>query len=290
MSSETFTRSDFVHLHVHTEYSMLDGAAQVKPLFKEVQRLGMPAVAMSDHGNMFGAYDFQNVARDFADVKPIIGIEAYVAPSDRRNRKQEFWATSGQRDNNVDGEGGKDISGAGRYLHMTMWAKNAAGLRNLFALSSLASFEGFYGKPRMDNEILAQRAEGIIATTGCPSGAVQTRLRLGQFEEACAAAAELQDIFGKDNFYLELMDHGVDIERQVRQDLLRVAKRLDLPLLATNDLHYTHREDAKAHGALLCIQTGDRLSNPNRFHFTGDAARGHRDRRGSGLLGRSDAH
>ena len=269
MSSETFTRSDFVHLHVHTEYSMLDGAAQVKPLFKEVQRLGMPAVAMSDHGNMFGAYDFQNVARDFADVKPIIGIEAYVAPSDRRNRKQEFWATSGQRDNNVDGEGGKDISGAGRYLHMTMWAKNAAGLRNLFALSSLASFEGFYGKPRMDNEILAQRAEGIIATTGCPSGAVQTRLRLGQFEEACAAAAELQDIFGKDNFYLELMDHGVDIERQVRQDLLRVAKRLDLPLLATNDSHYVTEDQADSHDDLLCVGVGRNKDDANRFRFNG---------------------
>ncbi|GAB3585008.1 DNA polymerase III subunit alpha [Calidifontibacter terrae] len=269
MSSQSHTRSDFVHLHVHTEYSMLDGAAQVKPLLKEVERLGMPAVAMSDHGNIFGAYDFQNAAREFETVKPIIGIEAYVAPSDRRNRKQEFWANSGQRDNNVDSEGGKDISGGGRYLHMTMWAKNAQGLRNLFALSSRASFEGFYGKPRMDIELFEQYAGDIIATTGCPSGAVQTRLRLGQFDEAVQAAGELREIFGKDNFYLELMDHDVAIERQVREDLLRVAKKLDLPLLATNDSHYVTEDQADSHDDLLCVGVGRNKDDPSRFRFNG---------------------
>ncbi|NHN56023.1 DNA polymerase III subunit alpha [Calidifontibacter sp. DB0510] len=259
---------NFVHLHVHTEYSMLDGAAKVAPLFAEVERLGMPAVAMSDHGNMFGAYDFYTAAKD-TGVAPIIGIEAYVAPSTRHSRQQEFWATGGQRDNNVDGEGGKDVSGGGRYTHMTMWAKNAQGLRNLFALSSLASFEGYYMKPRMDRELLSQRSEGIIATTGCPSGEVQTRLRLGQFDQAVEAAAAYQDIFGKENFYLELMDHGVDIERQVRRDLLRLAEKLDLPLLATNDSHYVTEDQADSHDDLLCVGVGKNKDTPGRFKFNG---------------------
>jgi DNA polymerase-3 subunit alpha len=258
----------FVHLHVHTEYSMLDGAAKNGKLFAEVGRQGMPAVAMSDHGNMFGAYEFHQVAVK-SGVKPIIGIEAYVAPESRFLKKPVFWAAGGQRGVDADGEGGKDVSGGGRYTHMTMWAVDAQGLRNLFRLSSLASMEGYYGKPRMDRELIAQHAAGIIATTGCPSGEVQTRLRLGQYGEAVQAAAAYQDIFGKENYFLELMDHGLDIERGVRENLLRIARELNIPLLATNDSHYVTEDQADAHDNLLCIGVGKNKDDPNRFRFNG---------------------
>ncbi|MEO3886918.1 DNA polymerase III subunit alpha [Nonomuraea sp. B5E05] len=257
----------FVHLHVHTEYSMLDGAAKIKPLFKEAARLDMPAIAMSDHGNMFGAYEFQKVAKD-SPVKPIIGIEAYVAPGSRFFKKPVFWGSRAET-GVADGEGGKDVSGGGRFTHMTMWAKDADGLRNLFRLSSLASVEGYYGKPRMDQELVSQHAAGIIATTGCPSGAVQTRLRLGQYDEAVKVAGEYQEIFGKENYFLELMDHGIDIEREVRADLLRLARQLDIPLLVTNDSHYVTEDQADAHDSLLCVGVGKNKDDPNRFRFNG---------------------
>jgi DNA polymerase-3 subunit alpha len=260
----------FVHLHNHTEYSMLDGAQKLKPMFAEVERQGMPAVAMSDHGNMFGAYEFWQVARG-TGVKGIVGIEAYVAPSSRFNRKQEFWGPGGQRAMSDDGEGSKDVSGGGRFTHMTMWAQNPQGLRNLFRLSSLASFEGQFpaGKPRMDRDLISEHSSGIIATTGCPSGEVQTRLRLGQYEEAVKAAAAYQDIFGKENYFLELMDHGLDLERNVRDGLLRIAKDLGIPLLATNDAHYVTEDQADAHDNLLCIGVGKNKDDPNRFRFNG---------------------
>jgi DNA polymerase-3 subunit alpha len=258
----------FVHLHVHTEYSMLDGAAKNGKLIAEVERQTMPAVAMSDHGNMFGAYEFHKIAKTSA-VKPIIGIEAYVAPESRFHKKPVFWAPGGQRSVSADGEGGKDVSGGGRYTHMTMWAENAQGLRNLFKLSSLASMEGYYMKPRMDRELIAANAAGIIATTGCPSGEVQTRLRLGQYAEAVKAAGAYQDIFGPENYFLELMDHGLDIERNVREDLLRLAKQLNIPLLATNDSHYVTEDQADAHDNLLCIGVGKNKDDPNRFRFNG---------------------
>ena len=261
--------SDFVHLHVHTEYSTLDGAAKNSLLFAEAARQGMPAVAMSDHGNMFGAYEFFQTAKNHP-VKPIIGIEAYVAPSSRFNRTPEFWSTGKREVADLDAEGTKDVSGGGRYTHMTMWAENAEGLRNLFRLSSLASFEGYYLKPRMDRELLSQYGKGIIATTGCPSGEVQTRLRLGQYDEALAAAAAYRDIFGKENYYLEIMDHGVPIERMVREDLLRIAKDLKLPLLLTNDSHYVTADQADAHDNLLCVGVGRNKDEPNRFRFNGD--------------------
>jgi DNA polymerase-3 subunit alpha len=258
----------FVHLHNHTQYSLLDGAQKLPILFKKIEEEGMPAVAMSDHGNMFGAYEFFQVAKK-TPVKPIIGIEAYVAPSSRFNRKPEFWGPGGQRAVSDDGEGSKDVSGGGRFTHMTMWAEHAQGLRNLFRLSSLASFEGYYGKPRMDKELIAQYAGGIIATTGCPSGEVQTRLRLGQFDVALKAASEYQDIFGKDNYFLELMDHGLDLERNVREGLLQIAKQLDIPLLATNDSHYVHEHEADSHDTLLCIGVGKNKDDPGRFRFNG---------------------
>ncbi|OAN28557.1 DNA polymerase III subunit alpha [Mycolicibacterium iranicum] len=252
----------FVHLHNHTEYSMLDGAAKVKPMLAEAQRLEMPAIGMTDHGNMFGASEFYNAATD-AGIKPIIGVEAYIAPASRFETKRVLWGDPSQKSD--------DVSGSGSYTHMTMVAENATGLRNLFKLSSLASFEGQLGKwSRMDAEIIAEYAEGIIATTGCPSGEVQTRLRLGHFDEAVAAAAKWREIFGPENFFLELMDHGLDIERRVREGLLEIGQRLGIPPLATNDCHYVTREASRNHEALLCVQTGKTLSDPTRFKFDGD--------------------
>ena len=254
--------SQFVHLHNHTEYSMLDGAAKVKPMVLEAMRLGMPAIGMTDHGNMFGASEFYNTATK-EGIKPIIGIEAYIAPASRFNTKRVTWGDPSQKSD--------DVSGSGSYTHMTMVAENATGLRNLFKLSSLASFEGQLGKwSRMDAEIIAEHSAGIIATTGCPSGEVQTRLRLGQYEEAVAAASKWQDIFGKENFFLELMDHGIEIERRVREGLLDIGKKLGIRPLATNDCHYVTREASHNHEALLCIQTGKTLSDPTRFKFDGD--------------------
>ena len=246
----------FVHLHVHTEYSMLDGAARVDELVKEVANQGMPAIAITDHGNVFGAYEFNKKAIA-AGVKPIIGIEAYVAPESRFEKKRVKWADGGE----------DDVSGGGAYTHMTMLAENNVGLSNLFKLSSLASLEGYYYKPRMDRDLLSKYATGIIATTGCPGGEIQTRLRMGAYKEAIKAASDFRDIFGADNFFLEVMDHGIDIETRVKADLLKLGKELGLPLLATNDLHYTHHADAASHEALLCVQSGSTLADPKRFKF-----------------------
>lgn len=254
-------KSSFVHLHNHTEFSMLDGMAKVDMLADEVVRQGMPAVGMTDHGNMFGSNAFYRRMVD-AGVKPIIGIEAYMAPESRFNKKRVLWGTPDQKRD--------DVSASGAYLHQTMLAENATGLRNLFKLSSLASYEGQLGKwPRMDAELIAEHADGIIATTGCPSGDVQTRLRLGQYDSALEAAAMWQDIYGKDNYFLELMDHGLHIERRVREDLLRIGQTLDLPPLVTNDCHYVLESQAPAHEAMLCVQTGKTLLDPDRFKFDG---------------------
>jgi DNA polymerase-3 subunit alpha len=262
------SNDSFVHLHVHTEYSMLDGAAKIAPLFAEAKRLGMPAVGMTDHGNMYGADEFYQQAKK-AGLKPIIGIEAYLAPESRFHKKPVFWGQSNQRGADEFGEGG-DVSGGGAYTHMTMLARNSTGLRNLFRLSSLASMQGYYRKPRMDRELISEYHEGIIATTGCPSGEVQTRLRLGQRDEALRAAADYRDIFGPENFFLELMDHGLPIERSVREGLLEVGRALDLKPLATNDSHYVTKDQADSHSALLCVQSGKTLNDPNRFKFDGD--------------------
>ncbi|PRW62279.1 DNA polymerase III subunit alpha [Actinopolyspora mortivallis] len=259
----------FAHLHVHTEYSMLDGAAKLDPLFAEAERLGQPAVAMTDHGNMFGAHDFYSRARK-SNVKPIIGMEAYVAPASRYHKKPVFWGKARTNEDGESTETGGDVSGGGSYTHMTMWARNATGLRNLFRLSSLASFQGYYRKPRVDRELIAEHAEGIMATTGCPSGEVQTRLRLGQYREALQAASDYRDIFGEENFFLELMDHGLPIEKNVREDLLRIRSELGLTPVATNDSHYVTADQAESHGALLCVQTGKTLSDPKRFKFDSD--------------------
>ncbi|MEE2569619.1 DNA polymerase III subunit alpha [Pseudarthrobacter sp. J64] len=264
----TSSNASFVHLHNHTEYSMLDGAARLGELFNETERLGMPALATTDHGYLFGAFDFWKRATD-QGIKPIIGVEAYVTPGTARTDKSRVrWGDESQRKD--------DISGGGSYTHMTLLSYNNAGMRNLFRASSIASLDAVFGKwPRLDRELLNTYSEGLIATTGCPSGEIQTRLRLGQYREALEAASEFRDIFGAENYFCELMDHGLDIERRVTGDLLRLAKELNLPLVATNDLHYTHEHDAKAHEALLAIQSGSTLLEPSydnggsRFAFSG---------------------
>ncbi|OFQ34140.1 DNA polymerase III subunit alpha [Rothia sp. HMSC071C12] len=251
---------EFTHLHVHTEYSMLDGAARLGDLFTHAKELGMKSMATSDHGFLFGAFDFWRQAKAH-DIKPIIGVEAYLTPGTHRTDRSRVRWGDGSRD---------DVSGGGAYTHMTMWAETTEGMHNLFRASSIASLEGQLYKPRMDREVLQTYSKGLIATTGCPSGEVQTRLRLGQFDEAVQAASEFRDIFGKDNFYCEVMDHGLDIERNVQEDLHRLAKKLNLPFVATNDLHYTRQEDHTAHAALLCVQSGSTLTDPKRFKFDAD--------------------
>ena len=255
-----------MHLHVHTEYSMLDGAARLGALTERAAELGMPAVAMTDHGNVFGAYEFYKKAQA-AGVKPIIGIEAYFTPNISRFEKKGV--------NFYDG-GPDDVSARGAYTHMTLLSESTEGMHNLFRLSTGSWRDGFFKQPRMDRELLAQHARGIIGTTGCPSGEVQVHLRYGNYDAARKAAGDFQDILGRENYFLELMDHGLDIEKRVRDGLLRLARDLQIPLLATNDSHYVMREDAKAQEHLLCINSGSTMDIPagdgpgQRFAFSGD--------------------
>ncbi len=253
----------FVHLHVHTEYSMLDGAARIDALFQKAAEHRMPALATTDHGYVFGAYEFWATAQKFG-VKPIIGVEAYLTPGTHRTDKTRVRWGEG------DSSSRDDVSGSGAYTHMTLLARTTGGMHNLFRMSSLASLEGFYFKPRIDRELLATYGQGLIGTTGCAGGEIQTRLRMGQYRQAVEAAAEFRDIFGAENFYCEVMDHGIDVERRTMADLLRLAAQLRLPLLATNDLHYTDAADAKAHAALLCVQSASTLMDPARFKFDAD--------------------
>lgn len=253
-------KDSFVHLHVHTEYSMLDGAARISPLTEEAAKMGMPAIAITDHGNNFGAYEFYQTAKSHG-IKPIIGIEAYLTPGTSRTDKTRVqWGNGGE----------DDVSGSGAYTHLTMFAQTTEGMYNLFKMSSKAWLDGFYFKPRMDRELLQEYSKGVIATTGCASGEIQTLLRLGLYDRALESAAFYRDVFGKDNYFVEIMDHGIDIERRSMSDLLKLAKELNLPLVATNDLHYTHASDASSHEALLCVQSGTNLLDPNRFKFDGN--------------------
>jgi len=259
-SGQPSAEKSFVHLHCHTEYSMLDGAAKIDDLFAEAARLGMPAVGITDHGYLFGVYEFWKKSKKHG-VKPIIGLEAYLTPgTSRHDRTRVRWG-DGSRD---------DVSGGGAYTHVTLLARNTTGMHNLFRIGSLASLEGYLYKPRADRELLSTYGEGLIATTGCPSSEIQTRLRFGQYEEARRTAAEFQEVFGKENYFCELMDHGLEIEKRVQKDLLRLAGDLDIPVIASNDLHYTRPEDAKAHAVLLCVQSGATLADPKRFKFGAD--------------------
>ncbi len=239
---------------------MLDGAARLKELVSRTEELGMDAIAVTDHGNMFGAYEFYKAAKGTA-VKPIIGLEAYLTPKTHRSERKRVQFGDGT---------GDDVASKGAYTHMTIWSENSTGMHNLFRLSSLSSLEGFFYKPRADRELLNRYAGGLLATTGCPSGEVQTYLRLGQYRQAVESAAEFRDIFGAGNFYVELMDHGLDIENRVRQDLLRLARDLSLPLVATNDLHYVRASNAEDHDTLLCVSAGANKDTPNRFKFDGN--------------------
>jgi DNA polymerase III alpha subunit/intein/homing endonuclease len=254
------SNKSFVHLHVHADGSALDGLSQVKKMVPRALELGQTSLAITDHGSMSATYDLYKATKG-TDLKPIYGIEAYLAPAVPRTHKEPVrWA---------DG-GGDDVSGAGAYTHMTMWAETNEGLHNLFRLSSEAYLTGFYRKPRMDEELLRKYHKGIIATTGCPSGEVQTWLRIGNYEKAKEAAAKFAEIFGEGNFFVELMDHGLEIERIVIPQLLQIAKELGLPTVATNDSHYTHQDDSHVHEALLCIGSGSKLEDPNRFKFDGN--------------------
>ena len=239
---------------------MLDGAARLKELVSRSEQLGMDALAVTDHGNLFGAYEFYKAAKA-SPVKAIIGLEAYLTPKTHRSERKRVQFGDGT---------GDDVASKGAYTHLTIWAESNVGMHNLFRLSSRSSLEGFFYKPRADRELLAEYANGCIATTGCPSGEVQTYLRLGQYAKARESAAEFRDIFGAGNYFLELMDHGLDIEKRVRADLLKLAGELSLPLVATNDLHYVNAADAEAHDVLLCVSSGSNKDTPNRFQFNGD--------------------
>ncbi|MFC2698259.1 MAG: DNA polymerase III subunit alpha, partial [Bifidobacterium dentium] len=266
------TSGNFVQLHNHTHYSLLDGASKIPDLVKRAKELNMPAVGITDHGNMHGAYEMWSTAVN-AGIKPIIGIEAYVTPETaRQDPTRVSWDTNWNPDldPNHRKRNPNDVSGGGLITHLTMWAETDEGLVNLMKASTDANLEGRVMRyPRMDKEILSKYSKGIIASSGCPSGIIQTRLLLGQFDEALRAAGELQDIFGRDNFYIEFMDHGLNIERQVTDGLLDIAKKLNAPLLATNDSHYVRAEDAGAQDAMLCINSGSTLDEPGRFKFDG---------------------
>ena len=257
------TEDRFVHLHVHTEFSMLDGAARLGDLMYEAAKLKMPAVAMTDHGNLYGAYDFYKTAREHG-IKPIIGLEGYYAPQGRFERRPFDFGGGFDEGTPEDPTAGR---GKFSYTHMTLWAENTAGMHNLFRLSSLASLEGYYHKPRFDRDLLERYGKGLIGTTGGPSGEVNRWLQAGQYDKALAAAADFRDILGAGNYFCEVMEHGLDIEKRFREDLLRIARSLELPIVATNDLHYVHAEDAATHDVLLCIGTRTTMDDPKRFRF-----------------------
>ncbi|MFN7148204.1 MAG: PHP domain-containing protein, partial [Microthrixaceae bacterium] len=252
----------FVHLHQHTEYSMLDGAARIGDVVSSAVADGQPAMGITDHGNMYGVLDFYKECRN-QGVKPIIGSELYMAHEARDERLQLRGAR-------MDDSGGEAEGGKKPYYHLTTLVENATGYKNLIQLSSRAFMEGYYRKPKIDWEILAEHSEGLIVTTGCLGGHVLQAMMNSGYEAACAKAGRLLEIFGRDHLFVELQDHGIPEQHRTNPELVRLAKRLRLPLLATNDSHYVHQHDAVAHDALLCVQTGSLMSDPDRFKFHGD--------------------
>jgi DNA polymerase-3 subunit alpha len=251
----------FTHLHLHTEFSMLDGASRIGEVVAAAAADGQPAIGITDHGNMYGVLDFYRACRD-QGVKPIIGTEAYMAHDSRFERPP--------RRGRVDDSGGDTEGGKKLYYHLTLLAENDAGYKNLIQLASRAFLEGYYYKPRLDWELLEAHSEGVIASTGCLGGHVLQSLLQGDEKGALEKAARLQDIFGRDNLFVEIQDHGIPEQRRTLPQLFDIARKIGAPLLATNDGHYTHREDAVAHDALLCVQTGSLMSDPDRFKFHGD--------------------
>lgn len=239
---------NFAHLHVHTEYSLLDGSNKIKEYVERVKELGMNSAAITDHGVMYGVIDFYRAARS-AGIKPILGCEVYVAPNSRFDREIS---------------GGED-----RYYHLVLLAENNTGYANLMKIVSKGFVEGYYYKPRVDKQILREYSEGIIALSACLAGEVQRYLTKGLYEEAKKAALEYRDIFGEENYFLELQDHGIPEQALVNQRLLQMSEELGIDLVVTNDVHYTYAEDAKPHDILLCIQTGKKLSDENRMRYEG---------------------
>jgi DNA polymerase-3 subunit alpha len=250
----------FTHLHVHTEFSMLDGAARLDEMVAKAVADGQPAIGMTDHGNMYGTLEFYKECNK-QGVKPIIGTEAYMAHDHRSERPA--------RRGRIDDSGGDTEGGKKLYYHLILLAENDIGYRNLIQLSSLAFLEGYYYKPRMDWELLEKYHEGLIATTGCLGGHVLQALLQGDEKGAVEKAGRLQEIFGKDNLFVEIQDHGLAAQHDTNPKLVEIAKKIGAPLLATNDSHYTHREDHESHDALLCVQTGALISDPKRFKFEG---------------------
>ena len=239
----------FAHLHVHTEYSLLDGSNKIKECVARVKELGMDSVAITDHGVMFGVIDFYRAAKA-EGIKPILGCEVYVAPGSR-----------------FDKEPG--VRGEDRYYHLVLLAENDQGYHNLMKIVSRGFTEGYYYKPRVDMEVLREFHEGIIALSACLAGEVQKNVLRGMYEEGKAAALRYQEIFGEGNFFLELQDHGMQEQKQVNQSLLRMSQETRIPLVATNDVHYTYAEDEKPHDMLLCIQTGKKLADEDRMRYEG---------------------
>jgi len=242
--------SQFVHLHLHTDYSMLDGACDVEKLVSRVQELGMPAVAMTDHGNIFGAVHFVNAAHK-AGIKPIVGCELYVCKKEDHNIQR----TPPEGDT---------------YNHLLVLAENEEGYRNLVRITSEASLHGFYYKPRVSKRFLSEHSKGLIALSGCLKGEVAEFLTEEKYEAAKQVAATYRDIFGRDNFFLEVQDQGLEQEHKIRRDLHQLEKDLGVPLVATNDSHYLCEDDAHAQDVMLCIQTAKSIQDPNRMKFHGN--------------------
>jgi DNA polymerase-3 subunit alpha len=251
----------FTHLHTHTEFSMLDGASRVGDAVAAAVADGQPALGITDHGNMYGVPDFYRACRD-AGITPVLGTEAYMAGESRHERPR--------RRGRVDDTGGDADGGEKLYYHLILLATSNAGYANLMKLSSKAYLEGYFYKPRLDWELLAQHSEGLVATTGCLGGVVNQALLRGDVAGATAKAGRLQDIFGKDNLFVEIQDHGLPEQARTNPLLIDLARELGAPLLATNDSHYTHRTDAAAHDALLCVQTGSTMDDPARFKLEGE--------------------
>ncbi|NNN00335.1 MAG: DNA polymerase III subunit alpha [Acidimicrobiaceae bacterium] len=251
----------FVHLHNHTEYSMLDGAARVEEMVLAAKADGQSAIGITDHGNLYGVIDFYETCRKH-DVTPILGIEAYMAANSRFERPP--------RRGKMDDTGGDTEGGQKLYHHLTLLAMTNQGYRNLRELSSLAFLEGYYYKPRLDWDLLEHHAEGLVATSGCLGGVVLQALLQDDYAKALELAGRLQTIFGRENFFIEMQDHGIAEQIRTNPELLKIARELKAPLLATNDLHYVHHEDAEMHDALLCIGTGSLVADPQRFRFASD--------------------
>src|SRR4026209_717002 len=239
----------FVHLHTHSEYSLLDGANRIPDLVAHVGRLGMDSLAVTDHGNLHAAWAFYAEAKA-RKIRPILGFEAYLAYGDRRSPQ-------------------KPADAPAHYSHLVLLARNRKGYQNLIRLASIGYTEGFYRRPRIDKEVLARYSEGLVGLAACLSGEIAHALRAGRYEDARASAAWFAGVFGKDGFWLEIQEHGIGEERQVTEGMLRLGKELGLGVVATNDAHYLRREDGEAHDVLLAIGTGADLDDPKRFRFTG---------------------